>query len=319
MNFLILSAGRRTKLVEYFTREFGEKGGRVVATDCDEMAPAIYIADRYYIVPKIFETNYIPTILQICEKENIDGIISLIDPELELIAKEHEKFEKIGVKLFISPSEVCNICFDKYKMFNFLEDHGFKCAKTYISIEAFETDLRSGKIDFPVFVKPRCGSASIGINKVNSMQQLRFIWEYADDLIIQEFLNGDEYGADCYIDIISGKPVSIFVKQKLRMRSGETDKSVSVKDDLLFKLIEKFSVELGALGIIDIDLFKADGQWYISEVNPRFGGGYPHAHECGCDFPHYIINNINGIENKNMIGNYKEGKYMIKHDTVMIR
>ena len=103
------------------------------------------------------------------------------------------------------------------------------------------------------------------------------------------------------------------------MRAGETDKAVSFKDEKLFKLIERFTVECGWSGQIDIDLFEIDGEYYISEVNPRFGGGYPHAYECGCDHIKLILNNLNGISNKKQIGLYDSGIYMMKYNEIMIK
>ena len=103
------------------------------------------------------------------------------------------------------------------------------------------------------------------------------------------------------------------------MRAGETDKAVSFKEERLFALIERFVKEAGFRGQIDIDIFEIDGEYYISEVNPRFGGGYPHAYECGCDHMKLIENNLRGIPNEKRIGNYNEGIYMMKYNEVMIR
>ena len=75
------------------------------------------------------------------------------------------------------------------------------------------------------------------------------------------------------------------------MRAGETDKAVSFQVPALFALIEKFVKEAGYRGQIDIDIFDIGGAYYISEVNPRFGGGYPHAYECGCNHMQLILNN----------------------------
>src|SRR5690606_16998858 len=121
-----------------------------------------------------------------------------------------------------------------------------------------------------------------------------------------------------YIDMITGETVSIFLKQKIKMRAGETDKSVSIKDDNLFGLIKEFVGKAGFRGIIDIDIFKVNGEYYISEVNPRFGGGYPHAYECGINVPKLILNNLNGIINEKSIGEYYEGIYMMKYNEVKI-
>lgn len=138
-------------------------------------------------------------------------------------------------------------------------------------------------------------------------------------LMIQEFLDGQEIGADVYIDMLSGEVVSIFTKKKLKMRAGETDKSVSFKDEKLFHLIERFVIESGFLGQIDIDIFEKEGEYFISEVNPRFGGGFPHAYECGCNHMDLIINNLNGLVNNRCIGDYEEGVFMMKYNEVIVR
>src|SRR5699024_8491224 len=148
-----------------------------------------------------------------------------------------------------------------------------------IDINEFYIDLEKEVIDFPVFVKPYNGSASININKVNSKDELDLLFSKFDNLMIQEYMDGTEYGLDVYIDMISNEPVSIFIKEKIKMRAGETDKSVSVKDDQLLELVKDFVRTADYKGIIDIDIFKVNNEYYISEVNPRFGGGYPHAYE----------------------------------------
>ena len=170
-----------------------------------------------------------------------------------------------------------------------------------------------------MFVKPVKGSASTNITKVCDMEELEFIMKRYDNLIIQEFMDGQELGADVYIDLLSNEVVAIFTKEKIKMRAGETDKSVSIKDNKLFELIENFVKKAGYSGIIDIDIFRINGEYYISEVNPRFGGGYPHAYEAGVNVPKMIINNINGVENPKQIGNYDEGVYMMKYNEIAIR
>ena len=103
------------------------------------------------------------------------------------------------------------------------------------------------------------------------------------------------------------------------MRAGETDKSVSIKDELLFAQIIRFAEEAGFRGMIDIDIFKIGDIYYFSEVNPRFGGGYPHAYECGVNMPKQVFNNLAGKENPITVGDYKEGICMMKYNEVMIK
>lgn len=317
MNILITSAGTRNKVVQYFKKEF-EGIGKVIATDMSNLAPAIYEADNYYLVPRIDDPTYIDKLLYICKKEKIDCLFALIDPELSLIAKNEDRFLEIGVTPLISNYDAVELAFDKYKMYKYLSSNGFNCAKSYIDKNDFYKDLDSGKISFPVFVKPYKGSASININKVNSKEEVDTLFDVYDDLLIQEFLDGQEIGADVYIDPLSKKVVSIFTKEKIKMRAGETDKARPFKDEKLFNLITDLVEKIGYEYMIDMDIFRINGEYYISEINPRFGGGYPHAYESGVNFPKLIINSMNGIENKNEIGNYDEDIYMMKYNEVMI-
>ena len=318
MNILILSAGTRNKIVQYFKKELSGKG-KVVATDLINIAPAVYEADAFYQVPRITEPGYIDIILDICKKEAITGVLSLIDPELSLLAENKEKFEALGVTIVGSDFSLCEMSLDKMQMFNWLTANGFKTAKSYVDIDLFKKDLENGTASFPVFVKPVRGSASIAISKVNNIETLELLFKNSDNLMIQEFLNGQEIGADVYIDMLSGEVVSIFTKKKIVMRAGETDKSVSFKDEKLFALIEDFVNKAGYRGQIDIDIFDINGEYYISEVNPRFGGGYPHAYECGCNHMALIVNNLEGKENESHIGQYEDGVYMMKYNEVMVK
>ncbi len=318
MNILLLSVGTRNKIVNYFKREFNGFGS-VIATDMSDIAPAVYEADKFYKVPRMTDDGYLDVIFDICKKENISAVLSLIDPELSLLAKNKDKFESLGVKVIGSSYELCEMALNKMSMYNWLKSHGYNCAKSYDDIEEFYKDLDCGKASFPVFVKPILGSASIAINKVEDKSTLELLWSHGNGLMIQQFLKGQEIGADCYIDMISGEIVSIFTKKKLLMRAGETDKAVSFKDPKLFSLIEKFVAESGYNGQIDIDIFEIDGEYYISEVNPRFGGGYPHAYECGCNHMQLIKNNLLGVINTKNVGNYEENVYMMKYNEIAIK
>lgn len=321
MNILILSVGTRNKIVQYFKKNISENG-KVIVTDMSLLAPAIYEADKYYIVPRITSPDYIDIILEICKKEEIDGVLSLIDPELSLLAKNEEKFKQVGTTIIGSSYNICEMSLDKIQMYNFCKENGFKAAKSWNSIEKFKEALNKNQVNFPVFVKPQCGSASIAISKVCDIETLELLFNHMkenEQLMIQEFLNGQEIGADVYIDMVSGEVISIFTKKKIVMRAGETDKAVSFKDEKLFDLITLFVKKAGYRGQIDIDIFDINGEYYISEVNPRFGGGYPHAYECGVNHMKLILNNLKGYVNKNIIGQYEENVYMMKYNEISIK
>lgn len=320
MNILVLSCGTRNKIVQYFRKTCHEYGGKVYAADCSNLAPALYDADEFFISKRLGEEGHIEEILAYCKEKHIDGVLSLIDPELSFLAEQGDKLNDIGTTVIGSTYDLCERSLDKYEMYQWLAENGYKTAKSWIDKEAFHRDIDNGESTYPVFVKPAKGSASISISIAYDRETVDVLFEHENGLMIQEYMCGQEIGADVYIDMISGEVVSIFTKNKIKMRAGETDKGISFKDEKLFELIKDFATKAGYRGQIDIDIFDINGEYYISEVNPRFGGGYPHAYEAGCDHMKLIAENLSGHANKPMIGQYDEGVVMMKYNEIkMIR
>lgn len=317
MNLLILSCGTRNKIIQYMKKELNGRG-KVVATDMSPYAPALYEADVHYLVPRMTEKGYLDVIFNICKKEDITGVFSLIDPELSLLAEHTKEFESLGVTIIGSSYEWCERTLDKWKMYQWLTEHNYACAKSYIEKEPFYQAVALKELCYPVFVKPIRGSASIAVSKVEDQETVELLFGHSDGLLIQEYLKGQEIGVDCYIDMISGELISVFAKKKLVMRAGETDKGISFKDPKLFALVERLVKESGLRGQIDIDIFECNGAYYISEINPRFGGGYPHAYEAGVNHMKYIVQNLDGKKNSPEIGHYEDGIVMMKYNEIMI-
>lgn len=309
-NVLLLNAGTRNVLVRYFKNELKNKA-KVIVTDNFELAPALYDADKYYITKTINHPQYWDEIEHICDIEDIGLIVSLIDPELELLALNRERFETKGILVNTSSYEVIHSTFDKIRTLQFIKENNFPWIRTYSNLEMVKKDLEKKILEYPLFIKPSCGSGSTGIAKIENIEELEA--RYEKDFLIQEYMEGQEIGVDVFVDLISGELCSIFAKKKLKMRAGETDKSVSYKNNKLFEIIEQFVKLYGLRGANDIDVFEKNGEFYISEVNPRFGGGYLHAYECGVNFPRMLINNMEGRVNSRCIGNYKENVYMMKY------
>ncbi len=313
MNILILSCGTRNKLIRYF-KEPGNGIDRVIGTDCSAYAPALYETDEHYLVPRMTSPDYLDIVLNICQKEKIDAVLPLQEDELFLIASNREKFMNAGVLPIVSEQNTVELCRDKYAFYHHMKRSGLPVLPSFLNLSEFQKHYEAGKINFPVFIKPVRGCGSIGIQKADNMELLSVLCKYSsDDMLIQQFAEGEEYGVDLYVDLLSQEPVSIFTKKKLRMRAGETEKSVSVKDEKLFTLIRKTAASLSLSGPVDMDIFCVDGDYYISEINPRFGGGYPHAHACGMNFPKLIAANAAGRKNTAAIADYEEGVCMLKY------
>lgn len=317
MRLLFNSVGRRGELIKDFKDSMGENV-TIIATDNSCYAPALYLADKQYLVPLIKDDAYIPTILDICKKERIDAVTTFIDPEIEVLAKHREEFKKIGVEVLAPYEETAVYCFDKFKMYQYLVEQNIPTVVTFGDMETFEAAFVKGEIKFPVFVKPRTGSGSVGARKVNNMEMLRELVSTDPSLIVQELMTGVDMDADVYIDTITHEAVSAFSKKKIETKIGGASKTISFKDEKLFAFIQEIVSKFKFNGPVDMDFFYKDGQYYLSEINPRFGGAYLHAYGAGVDFIKMIANNVNGIANEAKFGDYEEGVVMMMYDSVVI-
>ena len=317
MNILITSAGIRGYIIKYFKQSLKNQG-KIYAADCSRYAPALYDADSFFILPEVTNKNYINELINHCKKYDIKGIISLNDIELPILADNKKKFEKEKIKIIISDPEVIDICYDKYKTYQFLTKNGFKSPKTYISLKKAEEDFKKRNIKLPLLVKPRRGSASIDIVKVNTLKELKNEFSKKKNLIIQEYIDGVEYGIDVFNNE-EKTPVTVFAKKKIKMRAGETDKAMTIYDEKLLKQVSKLSKKIGLFGPGDIDVFKHKDNYVFMEINPRFGGGYPLSHSIGADFPKKIIDILMNRELKPSFTRYPENIVMMKQYEIVTK
>ncbi len=318
MNILFCSVGRRCELLKDFRKTLGEDL-KIVVTDNSHYAPALAFADVSYKVPLITDENYVPMILDICKKEKIDAITTLIDPEIAILAENRDKFEEIGVEVLAPYLETARLCFDKYEMYRYLTEKGINTVRTFGTIEDFKASLDKGDISFPVFVKPRTGSGSVGARKVESLELLEELMARDPSLIVQELMTGKDMDADIYVDTISGEVVAIFSKKKISTTIGGANKTISFKDPALFDFVKNAMKVFEFNGPLDMDLFFQDGKYYLSEINPRFGGAYLHAYGAGVDFTRFIYNNVmEKKENAPCVGDYDEDVIMMMYDSVVI-
>lgn len=314
MNILILSCGTRNKLVEFFKE--CEGFDKVIVTDCSEQAPALYVADQYYIVPRMKQEGYWDSLIAICRKEDIHLVLPLQEEELLLIAQNKERFQEIGVIPIVSDYEKVLLCKDKYALNCRLEELGISAVPTTLAREFLKQTETVGE----VFVKPRFGAGSINTFAVHSRRLLEvLVEETEEELIVQPSIKGKEYGVDVYVDLISSEIITCFCKEKLRMRAGETEKSLSVINLQVEELVGKAVLALGLQGPIDVDVMEQDGKYYILEINPRFGGGYPHAYACGVSFPDYLVQNGVGENNPVKRNEYPEGILAMKYSELIVR
>jgi carbamoyl-phosphate synthase large subunit len=333
MNVLLTCAGRRNYLVNYF-KEALNGSGNVIATDIQLNAPALVDADIAIEVPSIYSSNYIKSLHDICRAHAVQAIISLNDLELPILAASKVEFEQLGVTIIVSDLAVIDICFDKWKTTKFLQENGVNTPEAFLSIDDALEAVNSGKLTFPLVIKPRWGSASIGIEFPESEEELRLAYQLlsvrlsktilADAskedidhaIIIQEKLNGQEFGLDVLNDL-NGNHVASFPKKKLAMRAGETDKSVSVHNERLTEIGAKLGSSLRHIGNLDCDVFEREDGFYVLELNPRFGGGYPFTHEAGGNIVAALVEWLKGSKDVAKLLDFKPDLAFSKCDRLM--
>lgn len=311
-NILFSCAGRRQYLLQYFRRELELRGGgKIIATDMQSIAPALASADIVEQVPGVFAPDYIERLLQICRRHSVAAIISLNDLELPILARHKQQFIEIGTLPIVSSQQVIDICADKVLTAQWLCDNGFKTPITCTSLSQASEMLNSGALHFPLVVKPRWGSGSIAVEIVHDAEELLYAYQLAkkkvmrsilahqsaqahDYIIIQQCIDGIEYGIDVINDL-QGTNITASVKRKIAMRAGETDKAITVDNPTLRQLAQSIGQKLQHIGNLDIDVFAGtDGAYYVLEMNPRFGGGFPFSYEAGVNLPGAIIEWLQG-------------------------
>lgn len=309
------------------------EGDKVVATDMQLSAPALQVADVKLQVPAVYDPKYVDITLQICKGQKIDALLSLNDLELPILAENKARFEAEGVKVIVSDPSVIDIAFDKYKTAQWIESLGLKSPKTYVRLEEAKHALQTGDLHFPLFMKPRWGSGSIGLESIADMEELDIYYHLLmkkikktilatasvgdEYILIQEKLTGKEFGLDVMNDL-EGNNVAVSVKQKLAMRAGETDKAVTVDLPEVRKIGHKIGSALKHIGNLDVDVMQNEkGEYCVLELNPRFGGGFPFSYEAGVNLPKAIIEWVKGNKVDDSILQPEYGRMFSKNDYLM--
>ncbi|GAA0434857.1 ATP-grasp domain-containing protein [Lentibacillus halophilus] len=311
INVFILSAGRRVELVQCFqhaTRKLDVKSN-IVAGDCSDTAPALYFADRTYKLPRINEDNYISSIIDACNQENISLIVPTIDTELLLLAKNKNYIEeKIKAKVMISDYKTVEICRNKINTQKFLEENNFGIPKMYT-----DEEVKNGDLQFPLFIKPKSGSSSINTFKVNNNEDLNIYKDVIEEPVVQDFMEGKEYTIDAFLDFDSNI-ITIVPRLRIATRSGEISKGKIVKDREIIDDVIKLMGVLKPIGHITVQLMKTKKGIEYIEINPRFGGGAPMSIKSGADSCENLFRLLMG-EKLGYNENFKDDLTFLRYDS----
>lgn len=327
MNILLTSVGRRGYLVDYFKETFD--GERKIFTGNSELTYAMKQSDGYIITPLIYQDNYIDTIIDFCKKENISIVLSLFDIDLLVLAKNENKFIDNGIRLVLAPAKSIEICNDKWMTYKFLVENNIKTPKTYLDINKVQQAIDNGDLSYPVILKPRWGMASMGIYIADDADELRVLYNksYKDifnsylryesemteefPILIQEVLIGKEYGVDVINDF-NCNYITCLAKEKVRMRAGETDLGLTVKNKPFEEISKILANKISHKGILSVDFFSVDEDIYVTEMNCRISGHYPISHAVGFDFTKLIKSWLNNDDIDPEFLHFEENVYVCK-------
>ena len=290
MKLLFTSIGRRVELVQAFKAAAAKLGVELIlyGADISASAPALQFCDRTVLVPRIKDPAYIPFLLDICQKEQINGLIPTIDTDLLLLAENRERFAAIGTRAVISAPDRIALCRDKRLTADYFHSVGLESPLPADKVEAYVAG-------FPAFIKPKDGSSSIFAYKVENQKELEAYATQVPDYIIQPFIEGTEYTVDIFCDF-EGNPIFITPRIRLAVRAGEVLKTEITQDQQIITEMKRLLQDYSPCGPITVQLIrqKDTGVDHYIEINPRFGGGAPLTMMAGADAAQALLQLLGG-------------------------
>jgi carbamoyl-phosphate synthase large subunit len=308
---LISSAGRRVALMNTFRSALAEIGirGKIFAADVTQLSSAYLCADARFLVPTCNSPEFVPALLDICRAQDVRLVVPTIDPELPVFAEHRAAFEESRTTVAISSPQVITIGRDKIATHAWLKESGFPTVRQIVP-----EDRAVEGLPFPLIVKPRMGSAAIGVRVVRDELELRLATQDRG-FIVQEIAPGVEYTVDVFVDR-SGEPRCAVPRRRIEVRAGEVSKGRTVRSQSLIDLSSRICATLpGAYGVITIQIFleEASGAMRVIEINPRFGGGFPLAWEAGARYSTWLIQDVIG-RTPDVRTDWKDDLVMLRYD-----
>lgn len=283
--------------------------GQLIGLDINPLAPALREVDLPYIVPRLTAADYIPTLINICQKHQVDLIFPLIDYDMPVLARHRAEIEATGARLNVVSEAAVEIAADKWQTTQFFQNNQVPTPRSWLPEQ-----IDAAAVEFPLFIKPRRGSASQHTFKVSNQRELAFFRDYIKEPIIQEYLPGPEITNDVISDL-NGKVLAVVSRQRVEVRSGEVNKGVTIFDPQITALCERVAMALPACGPITVQCMMRDGRPFFTEINARLGGGIPLGIAAGVNSPELLLRSAAGEAVSPLLpGDYEQGLYLSRFD-----
>jgi len=310
-NIIITSAGQRVSLVKDFQETLRRffPDGKVYTTDMNpRMAPAAYVSDGCFEVPRCTSEGYIESLLAICLGNDIGLIVPTIDTELAVLAANRDVFIKQGIYVSVSDYDFVIMCWDKRNTGEFFEKHGIRVPK---AIDKYHPT-------FPLFAKPYDGSLSTNLHYIKTAEELTDEIMNDPKLLFMECIDKEKY-KEYTVDMYYGRDhrvKCIVPRERIKIRAGEINKGLTEKNPLTSYLFERLETIEGCVGCICIQLFLNPETHDVVgiEINPRFGGGYPQTYAAGGNYPEYLIREYFLGEEIEYFDGWKDHLLMLRYD-----
>jgi carbamoyl-phosphate synthase large subunit len=317
-NVLLLSAGRRALLVEYFRQAIKHLGlpAKVLAADLEpRLSSACQLADEALETPRIADPDYIERLLAICQMREVAIVVPTIDTDLLVLAQHRDRFAAVGTQVVVSDHALVARCRDKRLTAQLFGEYRIATAE--------EVDPHVPE-SYPLIARPYNGSSSKDIFVAHTIGELALQVQGAPAFVFNRYLDHsqhDEYTVDMYFDR-QHRLKCLVPRLRVAVRAGEVSKAITCKAPWIAGLRERFDQLVGARGCLTMQLFvrRADQQIFGIEINPRFGGGYPLAYEAGANYPAWILSEYLRHETIDYFDNWESPLTMLRYDAhVLVR
>lgn len=306
---LFTCAGQRVDIVI----AFGRAGGETIATDLNELAPALYAADRHFLAPRIDDPGYVPALAAAVAEHGVNLVVPLTDLDMTLLT---ERSEELGALVLLPDAEVAERTNDKYLTHLFLEENGIGSPAAWLPGK-----LPPG-LPYPVLVKARRGFGSRNIFRAEDREELDFFLARTPaESFVQEVCAGEEFSLDVFCDL-EGRCLNSIPRTMIESKGGESIKGMTIADDELIALGRDVSEALGVVGPATVQCFRAaPGECKVTDVNLRFGGAFPLPLAAGSDYPALALALARGERPEPRVGEFREGVVMTRFfsETCLVR
>ena len=298
---LFTCAGQRVDIVT----AFGRAGGETVAADLNPLAPALYAADRHFLAPRIDDPRYVPALAAAVAEHGVELIVPLTDLDMTILA-EHR--DELGALVLRPDAEVVERTSDKYVTHLFLQERGVG------SPAAWLPDELPSDLPFPVLVKARRGFGSRNIFRAETRDELDFFLARTPaESFVQEVCPGEEFSIDVFCDL-DGRCLNAIPRTMIESKGGESIKGQTIKDWPLIEFGCRVAETLDLAGPANIQCFReSDGMHYVTDINPRFGGGFPLPTAAGSRYPELALALARGERPEPRLGEFREGVVMTRY------